>query len=334
MNMEKAVELCYNRDRSKRGCIVNLVFAVFLSFSKERKDKMGQKDLSEKILEDYDDVFADIMNGLLFDGEERIKPSSLKNTSVHSQYKADDKKLHEQERDIAKYWTDYNVELAICGIENQTKVEKRMPFRIIEYDGAAYRSQLQAKRKEMVPVVTIVLYFGTQYRWRAAKNIKALMDIPKELDPYVNDYHIHVFEIAWLSDEQVSKFKSDFRIVANFFVNKRKNKDYIPDDPSTIKHVDEVLKLLAVMTGDNRYREIYLDKKGVRNMCDVADRLEKIGFEKGEAKGEAEGKAKGEAKLGKLIVLLTEKGLEADILKAASDEKARQEMYKKYGIDD
>ena len=71
-------------------------------------------------------------------------------------------------------------------------------------------------------------------------------------------------------------------------------------------------------------------KKGVRNMCDVADRLEQIGFEKGEAIG----KTIGEEKLGKLIVLLTEKGLEADILKAASDEKARQEMYKKYGIDD
>ena len=100
------------------------------------------------------------------------------NTSVHSQYKADDGKLHEQERDIAKYWTDCNVELAICGAENQTKVEKFMPFRAIGYDGATYRSQLQAKKKEIVPVVTIVLYFGTEERWTTAKNIKSLMTIP------------------------------------------------------------------------------------------------------------------------------------------------------------
>lgn len=34
------------------------------------------------------------------------------------------------------------------------------------------------------------------------------------------------------------------QVVANFFVQKRKNKDYIPDDPTEIRHVDEVLKLL------------------------------------------------------------------------------------------
>ena len=29
---------------------------------------MGEKDITEKILADYNDVFADIMNGLLFAG--------------------------------------------------------------------------------------------------------------------------------------------------------------------------------------------------------------------------------------------------------------------------
>ena len=38
---------------------------------------MGQKDIAEKILEDYNDVFADIINGLLFDGVQEIKPEAL-----------------------------------------------------------------------------------------------------------------------------------------------------------------------------------------------------------------------------------------------------------------
>ena len=33
---------------------------------------MGQKDISEKILLEYNDVFADIINVLVFQGEERI----------------------------------------------------------------------------------------------------------------------------------------------------------------------------------------------------------------------------------------------------------------------
>lgn len=104
-----------------------------------------------------------------------------------------------------------------------------------------------------------------------------------------------------------------------------KDKDYILDDPTEIQHVDEALKLLTVMTGDNRYEKILFDKEGVTSMCDVAERLEN--------RGRAEGRAEGEAKLGKLIDILMEKGLQSDIKKAATDEKARQELYRKYGID-
>ena len=242
---------------------------------------MGEKDITEKVLEDHNDVFADIINGLLFAGEQRVLPEALENTGIHSQYKAEDEKVHELERDVAKYWKEREVQLAICGIENQSTIEKNMPFRIIGYDGAAYRSQLQQNRKKILPVVTIVLYFGTDRRWRSDKNIKSLLEIPAGLDEYVSDYQIKVFEVAWLSEEQISHFRSDFRIVANFFVNKRKNKDYIPDDPTEIRHVDEVLKLLQVMTGDERYKQIFQEKKGVRSMCDVAERLEKRGIEKG-----------------------------------------------------
>ena len=259
---------------------------------------MGQTDITEKILEDYNDVFADIINGLIFNGEQRILPESLENTQVHSQYKAEDGKVHELERDVAKYWKDKKVELAICGIENQSIVEKNMPFRIIGYDGASYRSQLLEERKEILPVMTIVLYFGTNRHWYGKKNIKGLMKIPEELNDYINDYEMKVFEIAWLTEAEIDRFHSDFKIVANFFVQKRKNKNYIPDDPTEIKHVDEVLKLLQVMTGDDRYKEMFKKKKEVHSMCDVAERLEKMGMEKGIEKGMEQGVKQGR-KLGR-----------------------------------
>ena len=76
-------------------------------------------------------------------------------------------------------------------------------------------------------------------------------------------------------------------------LNKRKNKDYISDDKTTIKHVDEILKFLSVMTGDSRYEEILSDKEGVSNMCDVAQRLEDRGIEKGIKEGIKQGLQKG-----------------------------------------
>lgn len=248
---------------------------------------MGQNDLVEKILEDYNDVFADIINVLIFNGEQRIKPSSLNDTSVHSMYKASDNKIHEQERDISKIWKEYNIEIALCGIENQTKIEKMMPLRIFGYEGASYRSQLLNDKRNPIPVVTIVLYYGKEH-WNQPKTLKELVKIPDGLDEYINDCKIHVFEVSWLTAEQIALFKSDFKIVANFFVNRRKNEDYVPDDVTEIQHVDEVLKLLSVMTNDDRYESILSDEKGVRNMCEVAERLENRGRAEGRAEERAE----------------------------------------------
>lgn len=244
---------------------------------------MKEKDLSEKVLEDNNDIFADIVNVLLFDGKDTVEEDTLVSTAVHSQYKDHSGKLHEQERDIAKYWRKGNTDIVLYGIENQTKIENKMPVRIFGYEGASYRGQHD--KKTIVPVITMVLYYGTDRKWTVPTNIKSLIKVPDGLDKYVNDVKANVFEIAWLTDDQISKFKSDFKIVANFFVNKRKNKDYIPYDKTTIKHVDEILKFLSVMTGDNRYEELLADKEGVSNMCDVAQRLEDRGMKKGIEKG-------------------------------------------------
>lgn len=242
---------------------------------------MGQKDITEKLLEDYNDVFADIVNVLLFRGNRIVKEESLKETKVKSQYKAEAGKLHEQERDVAKYWQDGNILVAICGLENQTVEEKYMPLRVFSYDGASYRRQLLSENDEnpIVPVVSLVLHFGMK-EWSSPHNLKGVIDIPKELEPYVNDYKANIFNIAFLDDETVQMFQSDFRIVADFFVQKRKNKDYVPDEHK-IKHVDEMLKLLQVLTGDDRYNVKFseAEKKEDIKMCDVMERAVNKGKE-------------------------------------------------------
>ena len=47
---------------------------------------MGDKDISEKALLRYADVFADIANVLLFDGEQRILPNDLTEVDPHTYY--------------------------------------------------------------------------------------------------------------------------------------------------------------------------------------------------------------------------------------------------------
>ena len=64
---------------------------------------MAEKDISEKILEDHADVFADIVNGFCFQGREVVKPDELEPMNLRSAYRAE-AELHDVERDVAKRW--------------------------------------------------------------------------------------------------------------------------------------------------------------------------------------------------------------------------------------
>ncbi len=278
---------------------------------------MGQKDITQKNFEAYNDVFSDIVNGTLFDGREVIKPEALVDAVAKSQYKADDNAIHEQERDVAKYWTDKNcyIRLALLGVENQLAIDMDMPLRVIGYDGSSYRDEMNQDeividegtgkkhkiRHKRYPVVTIVLYFG-KTPWKKPLSLYDVLEISDDLKPFVNDYKINLIDVPRLTEGQVEKFTSDFQIIADYFVQLSKNNDYVPKD-KIIRHTDSFLKLMSVLTQDNKYvemgREISHDKEDF-NMCEVLDKVEARGKAIGEAMGEARGKAIGEAK-GKAI---------------------------------
>ncbi len=117
---------------------------------------------------------------------------------------------------------------------------------------------------------------------------KILEDYPDGLEPFVNDYKIHVFEVAWLSDEQIANMTSDFKIIAEFFRDKRLGTDTVANDSAKIKHVDEVLKLLSVFTGDSRYEEVIQceNYEEVDSMCEIMDRAVNKGITLGESQGQ------------------------------------------------
>ena len=99
----------------------------------------------------------------------------------------------------------------------------------------------------------------------------------------MNDYKIHIFEIAWLSEEQINHMTSDFKIIARFFRDKRLGVDNVMRDTTKIKHIDEVLKLFSAMTGDSRYVEVMemAEYKEVDTMCEMFDRAVNKGIEAG-----------------------------------------------------
>lgn len=238
---------------------------------------MGEKDIAEKTLEAYNDVFADIVNVLLFDGKRLVQENELETNGTITQIKVDGK-IHEQERDVSKIWKNGEIRISILGFENQTIPDADMPLRVMSYDGASYKQQLlDDTTKQRYPVITLVLYFGEKH-WNKPKTLLECIKLPDELKPFASDYKINVFEIAWLDDETINKFTSDFKFVAQFFQSKRKNVEYKGSDEE-IKHVDEIFKLISVLNGDKtfelRYNEVKAMKKGgAVTMCDVVKRIE------------------------------------------------------------
>lgn len=240
---------------------------------------MAEKDITEKNLEALNDVFADIVNVLLFKGEQVINEKDLEADTTKSMFKADGK-IHEQERDVSKFWKNGEIRISILGIENQTAQDSDMPLRVISYDGASYKQQLLDKnQKKRYPVATLVLYFGTEEKWSKAKHLYDCFEIPEKLKPFVNDYKINVFNIAFLSPKTISMFKSDFKIIAEYFRAKRLNQKY-KGSKEKLKHANETLKMFSALTGDNSFEKVYNEsnsKKGGITMCDVVERIRNDG---------------------------------------------------------
>ena len=270
---------------------------------------MAEKDITERHLASYDDVFADIVNGcfaILGEGRpfRRIEPHELQDTQARTLYKSDGE-LHEQERDVVKLWKPGETVISLLGLENQTDVDPDMPLRVFGYEGGDYRRQLTRKGVERYPVLTFVLYFGTERRWLENLTLaKRLGIVEPILLHFLNDCRLHVLEVAFLTALQAAHFTSDFRFVVDYLRQVQQNRTFVPSEQMII-HVDAVLKLMSALTGDRGFANIPNSKRGepmtVRNIFgEVREQGIQIGeargIQIGEARGIQIGEARGEAR--------------------------------------
>ena len=254
---------------------------------------MAEKDITEKLLTDIDEVFADIYNNLCFNGEKIIKPDDLSNASVTTAFISNDV-TRGLISDVSKIYKNSNLTLALLNIENQSTEDSDMPFRIIGYEGAKYNSQLISGSDERLGVATLVLNFNTKKRWSTPKSIKESLKnkYPIELDEYINDYKVNVIDVAFMDKEDIEKLNSDFKAVAKYYYLKRNNiEDFEELGDCNLKYPVQTFATMKALTGDSRfetayndYVETHKDDKGV-TMEKILDDLINKGRTEGEAKG-------------------------------------------------
>ena len=73
---------------------------------------MGQKDYTQRDFLEYNDVFADILNTLIFDGKKIVSEKELISLIRTSSYQGRDNAPRIQERDVVRFWDKIRIRVA------------------------------------------------------------------------------------------------------------------------------------------------------------------------------------------------------------------------------
>ena len=188
-----------------------------------------------------------------------------------------------------------------------------------------YRRQLE--NDETFPIVSLLLYWGLS-SWNQPISIKEFFqeaDLDENTWKYITNEKLHVYAMARLPKQVRNRFRSDMRIVVDY-LSERQN--YKPTSQK-LAHPEALLLMLKSLTNDDRYIEMLTalteeEKKGEITMCELLDKYEKRGMQKGVRQGEL--------RLASLIEKLLPSNRMEDIKKVVSDKRYRKRLYEELGI--
>lgn len=138
------------------------------------------KDLPAKNLLNCPDVFADISNVNLFDGEDLLRPEELEPLPTELTYKDNYGVMRHHYLDTRMKAAEHQTDIAVFCVENQSGVSNIMPVRDMGYLYSNYTEQIRQiqrenrdgckerfsvtegirRDKKLTPVISLVLYYG------------------------------------------------------------------------------------------------------------------------------------------------------------------------------
>ena len=318
---------------------------------------MGSKDLAEKNLLQYKDVFSDIVNVNLFGGRHYISANELSREPGELITKSSsDNKLKQLQMDVPmKCNKKYNTRFFVC-LENQSDINNIMPVRDMGYQHAKYMEQVrtikEANRQQQAypspitkgihdtqkldPVITLVLNYS-QKEWKKPRCLNDMLEFPEdmkcELEPWIPSYSVCVINLASQSEMTICQYQSDFKYIVRYLScgnDRRKLDEYFQTTEFQLDHPEAFLDWLSAVTNDRRYRkakeliETTEGKGGRINMCVLLDMYEERGVEKGISQGIEE--------INTLYHCLLADNRMEDIQKAIMDTEYQKELLCEYGI--
>ena len=277
---------------------------------------MSIQDTATKQYVSEVEVFADVFNYLIYDGEQVIKPEQLTDmdtTQYVIPYHEDEKgkpEAAQKYRDTLKTLavkTDDRYTYLVLGIENQSHVHYAMPVRNMLYDAMQLEKQvrdlasqhrkegkngtseeyLSGMRKEdrLSPVITLVINFGGK-KWDAPLSLREMYgEQPEKVLPFIQDYRVFMIDPMEMSDNDLQKLNSSLREVLAYIKYQR-------DKARMEKLLNEDSKLscletnAALVINAMTNAGIAIDpNKEVVNMCEAIRQMVDEGISMGQKQG-------------------------------------------------
>ena len=303
----------------------------------------SQKLKPDVVLKNYwnnNEQFADLFNGVLYQGKQVIKPEELEDVDTEESTVVEHREYAESiqaARDIIKIQKrfrpsggGYAVDLVMYGLENQEHIHYGMPLRVMIYDCGTYKKQYDSNAQKyknsmgmsrdeylsrmkrddrFIPVITVVVYYGEK-PWDGAVSLHGMLNIPDEIAKYVNDYKMLLVEARennlTLHNINNIDFFNLLEILSaqNKPAHEKKNQvlEY------TEQHKVDSTVLMTVAGASNYNIDLdALSRKGESIMYSVFEETK----EEGRMEGRMEGKAEGVIQMGMNFQLSKDQIIEA-----------------------
>lgn len=215
--------------------------------------------------------------------------------------------------DKARIW--HGRKLHILVVENQNYVDYRMVLRNMLSESNGYLKQWKRKKRQyragedlkdsdeylsgmkkddkFAPIITLVVYFGTEHPWDGAKCLHDLLDIGDELKEYVTNYRLNLYDCQ--AHDTFDEYRTGLRQVfeaVRYSKDKERLKDIMDENSEVYSKIDgetkDLLEVVANIKIPDKFKTIE-DGEERYDMCKAFEdmRLEgiEIGIERGIEQG-------------------------------------------------
>ena len=279
---------------------------------------MGKKDVVSKIYLGAADRIADLLNNELFEGGSAVAASDIMelDSTAASTLKEEDNIVNVRvvAKDLVRK-VRFGIQVMLFAIEEQSDINYAMPLKVLNGDAALYDKQWKGIRREhkrkkdlsgaeylsgfgredhLVPVLSVVLYFGEQ-EWE----MMDLSAFPEEVREKIADYPVHLIDVRRYPHAE--RFRTDLKLVFGFLQRASEPEElaeFIEENTKEFSSLTEdAYDMIASMSKTWELKELKKDiGQEDYNMCKAIDMMMQEREERGEARGIKLGEERGEAR--------------------------------------